>query len=148
MGTEEYYHSLRGLYQLPQFIINEDDRYIIVEGSDDNIKKWNEHIKQFNEIKENIYFYEPDDYKIVLDKLIRESEEAEKARRQEAINNPKVDSEILNIKSKNELVDFLLDEYASNEFGNVWEYSTDIEVSEARVKAEVVHLRNLAKQFR
>lgn len=145
MYTDNLYHSLRGLYQLPEFMFSKEDNYVIIEGSELNIQKWNEYISNhsFNMDKINIYFYDPEDYKLCLDKLIKESEEMEEQARQEKINNPKVSEKITNISSVSGLINFLLDEYKFNAESNIEEFSVDKEVSYARLNAEMKHLNEL-----
>lgn len=70
-----------------------------------------------------------------------------KKKRQEVIN-PQIDEEILKIRTKDELIDYLLDRYLFHEEVIELEYSTNFDVTTAEINANYNKLKELADKYK
>ena len=121
-------------------------RFIIVKDEPKNIEKFNNFIKDVNLPDDvTIYYNEPYYYDLIEDGLLTRSKIKKEKERQEKINNPEVD---LDINSKEELIEYLINEVISNEEILIHEFSTeDYEVDQAEIKAHEKELRRLTNKY-
>lgn len=121
-------------------------RFIIVKDEPKNIEKFNNLIKDANLPDDiTIYYNEPYYYDLIEDGVHTAAKIKKEKERQEKINNPEVD---LDINSKEELIEYLINEVISNEEILIHEFSTeDYEVDQAEIKAHEKELRRLTNKY-
>ena len=128
--------------ETPNMIVNPTDRWVVLEESSDNIEKFYLYMSKRNISLEDvkIYYNDTETYFKISEGIKLRNELEKERERQEALENPKVD---LGINSKKELIEYLISEVIGNEQSIIWEYSTDIELDEAKLKAKEKELRRL-----
>lgn len=134
----------------PEMAMFKDDTvdliYILVRDTQENVEKFQNYLKKYNKVPDNvlIFYNESPYYELAIDGYQTRFKIKEEKERQEKINNPKVD---LNINGKHELIDFLVFNLIDKEEALIEEYSTDLEVSEAQLKAKAKELRRLVDKY-
>lgn len=125
-----------------------DLTYILVSDTPENVEKFRKYLKKYNAIPvpDNvlIFYNEPYYYELAIDGFQTRYKIKEEKQRQEMLNNPHID---LNINSKEELIEYLISEIIDNEESMIWEYSTDFELDEVKLKAKEKELRKLTNKF-
>ena|SRR5699024_1925362 len=120
-------------------------RFIIVKDEPKNIEKFNNLIKDANLPDDiTIYYNEPYYYDLIEDGVHTRAKIKKERERQEMLNNPQVN---LDINSKEELIEYLISEIINNEESMIWEYSTDFELDEVKLKAKEKELRRLSDKL-
>ena len=123
-------------------------RFIIVKDEPKNIEKFNNLIKDANlPYDVTIYYNEPYYYDLIEDGLHTRAKIKKERERQEALENPKVWQDVKDIETKEQLIEYLVDHWYTSKLGNIWEYSSDIEVSDKRLKVTAKELDRKIKEF-
>lgn len=78
---------------------------------------------------------------------MEKAEQEVQAAREKEIKNPDINEDIKRINSKESLVDYLLEEYYRSSEIIIDEFSTDAEVSEAKLKANYNELLKLKDKY-
>ena len=124
--------------------------YIIVKDTPDNITRFNKEMEFHGGIPENVvvFYNEPKYYDLIIDGYQARHRIKEEKERQERIDNPEIDEDIKSIDSKDELFDFLLEEFYSNNKTLMDEFSGGTyEEDEALLDAEYDELMRLKEKY-
>ena len=160
-NTKVYGDSMEEYIKMQTKIMNEqpemamfkdetaDLTYILVRDTQENVEKFQNYLKKYNTapVPDNvlIFYNEPYYYELAIDGFQARYKIKEEKERQEKINNPEVD---LDINSKEELIEYLINEIISNEEILIHEFSTeDYEVDQAEIKAHEKELRRLTNKY-
>ena len=123
-------------------------RFIIVKDEPKNIEKFNNLIKDANLPDDvTIYYNEPYYYDLIEDGLRTRAKIKKERERQQALENPKVWQEVKDIDTKERLIEYLVDHWYTSKLGNIWEYSSDIEVADKRLTVTAKELDKKIKEF-
>lgn len=130
----------------PIMFAKQKEKWVAVLDEPENRKLFEE--KYSNNNGEWEIFYKPHDefYKSLKIEIEKEKKEVQAAREKE-IKNPDINEDIKRINSKENLVDYLLKEYYRNSEILIDEFSTDAEVSEAKLKANYNELLKLKDKY-
>ena len=124
----------------------QNEEWVAVLDEPENRKLFEE--KYSNNNGEWEIFYKPHDEFYKSLKIEKEKAEQEvQATREKEIKNPDINKDIKRINSKESLVDYLLKEYYHNSEILIDEFSTDAEVSEAKLKANYNELLKLKDKY-
>lgn len=135
--------------ETPDMIINPTDRWVVLEESSDNIEKFYLYMSKRNISLEDvrIYYNDTETY-FKISEGIKPRNELEKERaRQRALENPRVWQEVKDIETKEQLIEYLVDHWYTTKHGNIWEYSSDIEVADKRLTVTAKELDRKIKEF-
>ena len=124
------------------------EKWVAVLDEPENRKLFEE--KYSNNNGEWEIFYKPHDefYKSLKIEIEKEKVEKEiQAAREKEIKNPDINEDIKRINSKESLIDYLLKEYYRSSEIIIDEFSTDAEVSEAKLKANYNELLKLKDKY-
>ena len=123
----------------PIMFAKQKEKWVAVLDEPENRKLFEEKYSNNNGEWEN--FYKPHDefYKSLKIEI--------EAAREKEIKNPSINEDIKRINSKESLVDYLLKEYYHNSEILIDEFSTDAEVSEAKLKANYNELLKLKDKY-
>ncbi|MDW4380467.1 hypothetical protein QI041_02895 [Staphylococcus saprophyticus] len=154
MWTDDFIESEKQrMERIPTMTMSNEGNWIIVENSDDNVKKFNKLIVDTPQgcvpdgVK--VYYNTPEEYERILEGMDLRAELSEKRERERKLVNPDIDEDILDIKNKQNLIDYLLEKKYLYESSNIDEYSEDWEVDYAQLNAEQLELKRLiAKHFK
>ena len=133
----------------PEFMMWSDTKnkkgWIVIKDTTENISLFNDKFGHLD-IPEGykVYYNEPYYYDLIADGIDTRHKIEEKRQRQEMLNNPQVN---LGINSKEELIEYLISEIINNEESMIWEYSTDFELDEVKLKAKEKELRRLSDKL-
>ena len=123
-------------------------RFIIVKDEPKNIEKFNNLIKDANLPDDvTIYYNTPYYYDLIEDGLHTRAKIKKERERQEALENPKVWQDVKDIETKEQLIEYLVDHWYTTKHGNIWEYSSDIEVADKRLTVTAKELDRKSKEF-
>ena len=123
-------------------------RFIIVKDEPKNIEKFNNFIKDINLPDDvTIYYNTPYYYDLIEDGVHTRAKIERERKRQQALENPKVWQEVEDIETKEQLIKYLMDYWYTTNHANIWEYSSDIEVSDKRLKVTAKELDKKIKEF-
>lgn len=130
----------------PIMFAKQKEKWVAVLDEPENRKLFEE--KYSNNNGEWEIFYKPHDefYKSLKIEIEKEKKEVQ-ATREKEIRNPSINEDIKRINSKESLVDYLLKEYYRSSEIIIDEYSTDSEVSEAKLKANYNELLKLKDKY-
>ena len=130
----------------PIMFAKQKEKWVAVLDEPENRKLFEE--KYSNNNGEWEIFYKPHDefYKSLKIEIEKEKKEVQ-ATREKEIKNPRINEDIERINSKESLVDYLLKEYYRSSKIIIDEYSTDAEVSEAKLKANYNELLKLKDKY-
>lgn len=130
----------------PIMFAKQKEKWVAVLDEPENRKLFEE--KYSNNNGEWEIFYKPHDefYKSLKIEIEKEKKEVQ-ATREKEIKNPDINEDIKRINSKESLVDYLLKEYYRSSKIIIDEYSTDAEVSEAKLKANYNELLKLKDKY-
>lgn len=135
----------------PDMIMSSKDKWIIIKNTDENLVKLDNFLsKMEQEIPEDykVYLNEPEDYDKISEGIHLRIILKEERERQERINNPEINEDIKNIDSKDNLFDFLLEEFYSNNQTIMDEFSGGTyEEDEALLNAEYNELLRLKEKY-
>ena len=144
---EEYIkQETERMNETPNMIVNPTDRWVVLEESSDNIEKFYLYMSKRNISLEDvkIYYNDAETYFKILEGIeIRNKLEKERKRQRE-MENPTVD---LDINNKDELIDYILGELYDLEHSLIYEYSSDMELDEVKLKAKHTKLLELVKKY-
>ena len=123
-------------------------RFIIVKDEPKNIEKFNNLIKDANLPDDvTIYYNEPYYYDLIEDGLRTRAKIKKERERQQALENPKVWQEVEDINTKERLIEYLVDHWYTSKLGNIWEYSSDLEVDDKELTVTAKELDKKIKEF-
>ena len=130
----------------PIMFAKQKEKWVAVLDEPENRKLFEE--KYSNNNGEWEIFYKPHDefYKSLKIEIEKEKKEVQ-ATREKEIKNPDINEDIKRINSKESLVDYLLKEYYNSSKIIIDEFSTDAEVSEAKLKANYNELLKLKDKY-
>ena len=135
--------------ETPDMIINPTDRWVVLEESSDNIEKFYLYMSKRNISLEDvkIYYNDTETYFKISEGIKLRNELEKERERQEALENPKVWQEVKDIETKEQLIEYLVDHWYTTKHGNIWEYSSDIEVADKRLTVTAKELDRKIKEF-
>ena len=150
---EEYLNrEAERVLKQPEMMKSNDYRYghrfIIVKDEPKNIEKFNNLIKDANLPDDvTIYYNEPYYYDLIEDGLHTRAKIKKERERQEALENPKVWQDVKDIETKEQLIEYLVEHWYTSKLGNIWEHSSDTEVSDKRLTVTAKELDRKIKEF-
>ncbi|MBF7023729.1 hypothetical protein [Staphylococcus kloosii] len=152
MTFEDFFEKERQrMERTPIISFSIEDKWIMVMDTDDNIKKLNRYIEETpqGEIPKDykVYYNTPVEYELIVEGVRLRAELDEKREKERKLINPDIDEDILNIESKQDLIDYLLEQRHSYQFNIIDEYSEDWEVDYAQLKAETEELKKLVDKY-
>lgn len=133
----------------PEFMMWSDTKnkkgWIVIKDTPENTSLFNDKYGHLD-IPEGykVYYNEPYYYDLIADGIDTRHKIEEEKKRQEMLNNPQVN---LVINNKEELIEYLISELIDNEQSMIWEYSTDFELDEVKLKAKEKELRRLVDKL-
>ena len=135
--------------ETPDMIINPTDRWVVLEESSDNIEKFYLYMSKRNISLEDvkIYYNDTETYFKISEGIKLRNELEKERKRQQALENPKVWQEVKEIETKEQLIEYLVDHWYTSKHGNIWEYSSDIEVADKRLTVTAKELDRKIKEF-
>lgn len=132
----------------PIMITNRNEKWIVVLDEPKNKKLFEE---QWSDVKLDgewkVYFEAHDEFWRSAKIEIKRAEEKLRLKREGEIKTPTIDEDIKCINSKESLVDYLLKEYYRSSEIIIDEFSSDAEVSEAKLKANYNELLKLKDKY-
>ena len=136
----------------PEVMKSDDYRYghrfIIVKDEPKNIEKFNNIIKDANLPDDvTIYYNEPYYYDLIEDGLHTRAKIKRERERQARLDNPRVWRGVEDIKTKEELIEYLVDHWYSTHNSRIWEYSSDLEVAEKELEVTNEELNKKIKEL-
>lgn len=130
----------------PIMFAKQKEKWVVVLDEPENRKLFEE--KYSNNNGEWEIYYKPyDEFYKSLEIEMEKAEQEVQAAREKEIKNPNINEDIKRINSKESLVDYLLKEYYHSSEVIIDEYSTDAEVSEAKLKANYNELLKLKDKY-
>ncbi len=130
----------------PIMFAKQKEKWVAVLDEPKNRKLFEE--KYSNNNGEWEIFYKPhDEFYKSLEIEMEKAEQEVQAAREKEIKNPDINEDIKRINSKESLVDYLLEEYYRSSEIIIDEFSTDAEVSEAKLKANYNELLKLKDKY-
>lgn len=121
-------------------------KWVVVLDEPENRKLFEEKYSNNND-DWKIYYKPHDEFYKSLEIEMEKAEQEVQAAREKEIKNPRINEDIERINSKESLVDYLLKEYYRSSKIIIDEYSTDAEVSEAKLKANYNELLKLKDKY-
>ncbi|WP_210126640.1 hypothetical protein [Staphylococcus sp. GDY8P83P] len=154
MWTDDFIESeKRRIERTPIISFSHEGKWIIVMNTDKNIEKFKRVLENTPQEKipedYKVYYNTPEEYERIIEGMDLRAELSEKREREHKLINPDIDKEILGIKGKQDLINYLLEQRWLLESINIDEYSEDWEVDYAQLNAEQAELKKLiAKYFK
>lgn len=130
----------------PTVFAKQREKWVVVLDEPENRKLFEEKYSNNNE-EWKIYFKPHDEFYKSLKIEKEKAEQEEQAVREKKIKNPNIEEDIKRINSKESLVDYLLNEYYHSSEIIIDEFSSDAEVSEAKLKANYNELLKLKDKY-
>lgn len=130
----------------PTVFAKQKEKWVVVLDESENRKLFEEKYSNNND-EWKIYYKPHDEFYKSLEIEKEKAEQEVQAAREREIKNPTIDEDIKRINSKESLVDYLLKEYYRSSEIIIDEYSTDAEVSEAKLKANYNELLKLKDKY-
>ena len=130
----------------PTVFAKQKEKWVVVLDEPENRKLFEEKYSNNND-EWKIYFKPHDEFYKSLEIEMENAEQEVKAAREKEIKNPDINEDIKRINSKESLVDYLLEEYYRSSEIIIDEFSTDAEVSEAKLKANYNELLKLKDKY-
>lgn len=130
----------------PIMFAKQNEEWVVVLDEPENRKLFEEKYSNNNN-EWKIYFKPHDEFYKSLEIEIEKAEQEVQAAREKEIKNPDINEDIKCINSKESLVDYLLKEYYRSSEMIIDEFSTDAEVSEAKLKANYNELLKLKDKY-
>ena len=130
----------------PTVFAKQKEKWVVVLDEPENRKLFEEKYSNNND-EWKIYFKPHDEFYKSLEIEKEKAELEVQAAREKKIKNPDIEEDIKCINSKESLVDYLLKEYYHNSEILIDEFSTDTEVSEAKLKANYNKLLKLKDKY-
>lgn len=135
--------------ETPDMIINPTDRWVVLEESSDNIEKFYLYMSKRNISLEDvrIYYNDTETYFKISEGIKLRNELEKERERQARLDNPRVWRGVEDIKTKEELIEYLVDHWYSTHNSRIWEYSSDLEVAEKELEVTNEELNKKIKEF-
>ena len=130
----------------PIMFAKQNEKWVVVLDEPENRKLFEEKYSNNND-EWKIYFKPHDEFYKSLEIEMEKAEQEVQAAREKKIKNPDINEDIKRINSKGSLVDYLLKEYYRSSEMIIDEFSTDAEVSEAKLKANYNELLKLKDKY-
>lgn len=130
----------------PTLFAKQKEKWVVVLDEPENRKLFEEKYSNNNDEWE-IYYKPHDKFYKSLEIEKEKAEQEVQAAREKEIKNPDINEDIKRINSKESLVDYLLKEYYRSSKIIIDEFSTDAEVSEAKLKANYNELLKLKDKY-
>ncbi|MDU3540132.1 hypothetical protein [Staphylococcus hominis] len=130
----------------PTVFAKPKEKWVVVLDEPENRKLFEEKYSNNND-EWKIYFKPHDEFYKSLEIEKEKAELEVQAAREKKIKNPDINEDIKRINSKGSLVDYLLKEYYRSSEMIIDEFSTDAEVSEAKLKANYNELLKLKDKY-
>ncbi|MBO0373357.1 hypothetical protein [Staphylococcus hominis] len=130
----------------PTVFAKQKEKWVVVLDEPENRKLFEEKYSNNND-EWKIYFKPHDEFYKSLEIEKEKAEQEVQATREKEIKNPDINKDIKRINSKESLVDYLLKEYYHNSEILIDEFSTDAEVSEAKLNANYNELLKLKDKY-
>lgn len=130
----------------PIMFAKQNEEWVVVLDEPENRKLFEEKYSN-NNSEWKVYFKPHDEFYKSLEIEMKKAEQEVQAAREKEIKNPDIEEDIKRINSKESLVDYLLKEYYHNSEMFIDEFSTDTEVSEAKLKANYNELLKLKDKY-
>ena len=130
----------------PTVFAKQKEKWVVVLDEPENRKLFEEKYSNNNE-EWKIYFKPHDEFYKSLEIEMEKAEQEVQAAREKEIKNPNINEDIKRINSKESLVDYLLKEYYHSSEIIIDEFSTDAEVSEAKLNANYNELLKLKDKY-
>ena len=130
----------------PIMFTKQNEEWVVVLDEPENRKLFEEKYSNNND-DWKIYYKPHDEFYKSLEIEKEKAEQEVQAVREKEIKNPDINEDIKRINSKENLVDYLLKEYYRNSEILIDEFSTDAEVSEAKLKANYNELLKLKDKY-
>ncbi|MCI2879102.1 hypothetical protein [Staphylococcus hominis] len=130
----------------PTVFAKQKEKWVVVLDEPENRKLFEEKYSNNND-EWKIYFKPHDEFYKSLEIEMEKAEQEVQAAREKEIKNPDINEDIKRINSKESLVDYLLEEYYRSSEIIIDEFSTDAEVSEAKLKANYNELLKLKDKY-
>ncbi|MGX0516626.1 hypothetical protein [Staphylococcus hominis] len=130
----------------PTLFAKQKGKWVVVLDEPENRKLFEEKYSNNND-EWKIYFKPHDEFYKSLEIEMEKAEQEVQAAREKEIKNPDINEDIKRINSKESLVDYLLEEYYRSSEIIIDEFSTDAEVSEAKLKANYNELLKLKDKY-
>ena len=130
----------------PTVFAKQKEKWVVVLDEPENRKLFEEKYSNNND-DWKIYYKPHDEFYKSLEIEMEKAEQEVQAAREKEIKNPRINEDIERINSKESLVDYLLKEYYRSSKIIIDEYSTDAEVSEAKLKANYNELLKLKDKY-
>lgn len=130
----------------PTVFAKQKEKWVVVLDEPENRKLFEEKYSNNND-EWKIYFKPHDEFYKSLEIEMEKAEQEVQAAREKEIKNPDINEDIKRINSKESLVDYLIEEYYRSSEIIIDEFSTDAEVSEAKLKANYNELLKLKDKY-
>ncbi|WP_145464366.1 hypothetical protein [Staphylococcus hominis] len=130
----------------PTVFAKQKEKWVVVLDEPENRKLFEEKYSN-NNGEWKVYFKAHDEFYKSLEIEKEKAIQEEQAAREKKIKNPDIEKDIKRINSKESLVDYLLEEYYRSSEIIIDEFSTDAEVSEAKLKANYNELLKLKDKY-
>jgi len=130
----------------PIMFAKQKEKWVVVLDEPENRKLFEEKYSN-NNGEWKVYFKPHDEFYKSLEIEKEKAEQEVQATREKEIKNPDINKDIKRINSKESLVDYLLKEYYHNSEILIDEFSTDAEVSEAKLNANYNELLKLKDKY-
>ena len=130
----------------PTVFAKPKEKWVVVLDEPENRKLFEEKYSNNND-DWKIYYKPHDEFYKSLEIEMEKAEQEVQAAREKEIKNPRINEDIERINSKESLVDYLLKENYRSSKIIIDEYSTDAEVSEAKLKANYNELLKLKDKY-
>ncbi|RIO48139.1 hypothetical protein BUZ55_10515 [Staphylococcus hominis] len=130
----------------PTVFAKQKEKWVVVLDEPENRKLFEEKYSNNND-EWKIYFKPHDQFYKSLEIEKEKAEQEVQAAREKKIKNPDIEEDIQRINSKESLANYLLKEYYRNSEILIDEFSTDSEVSEAKLKANYNELLKLKDKY-
>lgn len=152
MWTDDFIESeKRRIERTPIISFSHEEKWIIVMNTDKNIEKFKRVLENTPQEKipedYKVYYNTPEEYERIIEGMDLRAELDEKREKEHKLINPDIDEDILNIESKQDLIDYLLEQRHSYQSNIIDEYSEDWEVDCAQLKAETEELKKLVDKY-
>lgn len=153
-------YAMRTVYAIedrlqPKMMVNITDGYIIVEDTEENVKKfktlieWSKDILYDNEnpyIKCKVFYNIPEEFNKIWEGISLRADLTAKRKQEELMANPPIDEDIKEINNLKGLVQYLIKERKYNVGALNDEYSTD-DLDDVILEAEQKELNRLADLY-
>lgn len=147
---EEFKTYPNHLQEVPICILNNNERYIILLDTEDNIENFKQSTKNVSRYLLNqfkIYYNTSNEYWKIVEGMKLRKKLKEEREYQSFIEKPPISEEIKNISNKDELVEYLLKERYESVLDYINECSIDDELDKAILNAEQEELKRLTNKF-